>query len=151
MVFHAKYLKLSVFIYILAVMETRVVHRINGTLFLQFLKRTAKGSFMSLTFLFQKEIEGWEWKRSKCFFTYIHLDLFRSHPSININWRLGWTNEWLDRLLTNTSCVRRAKNLTNPSESEISKDVSSWFQQTLWQTIFFQELANLPVNEKWPK
>ena len=29
-------------------------------------------------------IEAWEWKRKtkKCFFTYIHLDLFRSHPSI---------------------------------------------------------------------
>ena len=24
-------------------------------------------------------IEGWERKRSRCFFTYIHLDLFRSH------------------------------------------------------------------------
>ena len=24
---------------------------------------------------------GWERKRFKCFFTYIHLDLFRSHPS----------------------------------------------------------------------
>ena len=58
----------------------------------------------------------------------------------------GWIDYW-----QNTSCVRRAKNLTNPSESEINKDVSSWFQQTLWQTIFFQELANLPVNEKWPK
>ena len=27
-------------------------------------------------------IEGWERKRSKCYFTYIHLDLFRSHSSI---------------------------------------------------------------------
>ena len=26
-------------------------------------------------------IKGWERKRSKCFFTYIHLDLFCSHPS----------------------------------------------------------------------
>ena len=26
--------------------------------------------------------EGWERKRSKCFFTYIHLDLFRFHSSI---------------------------------------------------------------------
>ena len=26
--------------------------------------------------------ERWERKRSKCFFVYIHLDLFRSHPSI---------------------------------------------------------------------
>ena len=27
------------------------------------------------------KIEGWKWKRSKCFFTYIHLDLFCSQPS----------------------------------------------------------------------
>ena len=27
-------------------------------------------------------IEGWERKMSKCFFTYIHLELYRSHPSI---------------------------------------------------------------------
>ena len=24
---------------------------------------------------------GWEWKRSKCFFNYIHLDFFPSHPA----------------------------------------------------------------------
>ena len=29
---------------------------------------------------FKFEIEGWERKMSKCFFTYIHIDLFRSHP-----------------------------------------------------------------------
>ena len=28
-----------------------------------------------------EQIEGWERKRSMCFFTYIHLDLFRFHPS----------------------------------------------------------------------
>ena len=27
-------------------------------------------------------IERWERNKSKCFFTYIHLDLFHSHPSI---------------------------------------------------------------------
>ena len=31
--------------------------------------------------LIYMHFEGWEWKRSKCFFTYIHLDLFCSHPS----------------------------------------------------------------------
>ena len=30
-------------------------------------------------------LEGWKQKRSKCFFTYIHLDLFRSHHSICTN------------------------------------------------------------------
>ena len=29
--------------------------------------------------------EGWEQKKSKCFFTDIHLDLFRSHP-VNMQW-----------------------------------------------------------------
>ena len=27
-------------------------------------------------------IERWDWNRAKCFFTYIHLHLFRSHSSI---------------------------------------------------------------------
>ena len=32
--------------------------------------------------------EGWEQKRSKCFFTYIHLDLFSSQPSICLLFKL---------------------------------------------------------------
>ena len=33
-----------------------------------------------LVTIFLWEIEGWEQKRSMCFFIYIPLDLFRSHP-----------------------------------------------------------------------
>ena len=44
-----------------------------------------------------KKIKGWEWKRSKCFFIYIHLDLFRSHPqymyehhTMHYYWKMHW-------------------------------------------------------------
>ena len=45
-------------------------------------KNFVNDPFICSFFLFTEHFEGWKWKRYKCLFTYIHLDLFRSHPSI---------------------------------------------------------------------
>ena len=52
-------------------------------LILRTVSHTCTRHQLVLMFVFTttQQIQGWEQKRSLCFFTYIHLDLFRSHPS----------------------------------------------------------------------
>ena len=92
-------------------------------------------------------IDGWERKRPKCFFTYIHLDLFRSHPS-NYKWVL---TEFLKTSL---------QNYRNPgiysinvffSNNRENQYISHWFLVHVFNTLglSFTTMLLYLYRKKW--
>ena len=85
--------------------------------------------------------EGWEWKSFKCFFTYIHLDLFQSHSSKCSTW-LYIYRMWLEK----TRAERRKKyNSDKPfNDLWIRMETPRYSCKKIFQ------LTLIPIsNQKW--